>query len=441
MRHPVGYGVDFGTSNSSAAVAFADGSVELVPVAAGLMPHSLQSITYLHRNGNRLAGEEGVNEFLVTGSHRTRCEDCPLVVNDLWGKYSDCRHYAGGGRCNNARLMHGLKSLLSNEVFKVTHSWALDFEMADLVAVILKDLARRAEALYGEIPSRVALGYPVAFVGTEGNNFEALQELAEQRIHDAASAAGFSEIELIPEPAAAVIGQPLAPGYSVALDFGGGTFDVAVVKVLDSSGEGEVVALQGAAVGGNEFDGLLFDLCIAPQIPGFGDLPFSYRSELRTLTGIRALLSDPEFERALARLRSQGGAADMLFQIVFGGHAYAFYKAIEMAKLKLSSAMTAEISFERPGISINASVSRRDFEELIANHMFAVEKAIDNALDEAGIGANDIHTVVRTGGSSDIPMFLGMVQRKFPSATVRPLPIYTAVVEGLGRIAAERWTA
>jgi hypothetical chaperone protein len=66
---PIAYGIDFGTTNSSIAVAY-PGRVEVVPVETGSMAEVLSSIVYLHRDRNRAVGREAVEQFLVTGAHR-----------------------------------------------------------------------------------------------------------------------------------------------------------------------------------------------------------------------------------------------------------------------------------------------------------------------------------------------------------------------------------
>ena len=439
MSRVVGCGIDFGTSNSSVAVARSDGSVEVIRVGSGDMPYSLPSVVYLHRDGNRLAGGDAVEEFLITGAHKTLCSACSLVVPDLHGHYSDCRHYRPGGGCNDARLMYGLKSELSNEEFRTTHSWATDFEMPDLVAVVIRHLKTLAESQSGEEITRVVIGAPVAFVGTEGPRFFERQELAETRLVESAYAAGFKEVDIFYEPAAAVIDQPLDPGYSIALDFGGGTFDVGVIYVAPDSDEAEIVALQGAAVGGVVFDGLIFDEVVAEQIGVDGRLPHRMRRALRTLMGVRQLLTDPTVRGALAQLRAQGQNTAAIEGVVFGGQAYSFYRAIENAKIELSRSDAAKIAFRRPGIHVDATITRRQFEALIEPHMKAVRRAVENALSEAGIEPEQIHTVIRTGGTSELPAFLHLVQRVFPQATVRKLPVFTAVAEGLGKEAVSRF--
>lgn len=440
MSTPVGYGIDFGTSNSAISIAYTDGSVEVLEVGADEMPHSLPSIAYFHRDGNRSAGEDAVSEYLITGSNRTMCENCSLVVDDIHGKYSDCLQFSPGGFCNDARLMYGLKSELANDMFRRTHSWATDFYMSDLVGVILGDLKRRADRYTETEITRAVIGVPVAFVGTERGDFDALQDLAESRVLESAYAAGFEEVELFPEPAAAILDQPLEPGISVAVDFGGGTFDVAVIEMPQSGSAAEVIGLQGAAVGGNQFDALIFDYAVAEQIganqPGF---PAYVREHLRTLMGVRSLLSDKELRGVLAAIRTRGGNTRPIEEILYGGHAYLFYKTIESAKMNLSEFPDTQIRFTRPGINVAQELERSEFEQLIEPHMLAVGRAIENALEEAQIPADDVHTVVRTGGSSEIPAFLDVIRDIFPAAHLRSLPVFTAVSEGLGQNALGRW--
>jgi hypothetical chaperone protein len=439
MSTAVGYGIDFGTSNSSISVGYDDGHVEVLRIGAGDMPDSLPSIAYLHRNGDRQAGEHAVNEYLITGANRTVCDRCPLVIQDLQGRFSDCHQFEPGGFCNDSRLMYGLKSELANDIFFGTHSWAIDFAMPDLVAIILGDLKRRADEHTGRNVGRVVLGMPVAFVGTERGEFDILQELGETRLVQSAYAAGFSEVDLLPEPAAAILDQALEPGISVAVDFGGGTFDVAVIEMPDVGSEAEVIGLQGAAVGGNEFDGLLFDYAVASEIGVDRGLPVHYRRELRTLMGVRALLADRNLRGVLAHVRLAGADTEALEEILFGGHAYAFYKTIEAAKVRLSKNDQTSIEFSRPGVRVSNTVTRVEFNTLIEPHMAAVRRAISNALSEAESEAEEVHTVIRTGGSSEIPKFLDLVDDMFPNAMVRALPVFTAVAEGLGYEALARW--
>ena len=68
---PIAYGIDYGTSNSAVAVAYADG-VEVVPAESGLTGLTLASVAYLHRNGRQEAGEAAIVEYLAQGHLRHR---------------------------------------------------------------------------------------------------------------------------------------------------------------------------------------------------------------------------------------------------------------------------------------------------------------------------------------------------------------------------------
>src|SRR5207244_2865911 len=114
-----GYGIDFGTSNSSVSIAYAD-RVEVLTLA-GSASRTLPSFVYLHRAGRRAAGDEAVKRFLVSGHEKTDCWNCRLAP---YGWDTDCRQYRKGGGCNDARLLSGAKHELAKLSFACTHPGA-----------------------------------------------------------------------------------------------------------------------------------------------------------------------------------------------------------------------------------------------------------------------------------------------------------------------------
>jgi hypothetical chaperone protein len=126
--------------------------------------------------------------------------------------------------------------------------------------------------------------------------------------------------------------------------------------------------------------------------------------------------------------------------ILYGGYAYQFYRAIEQAKITLSSALTAVIDFHRPGIDLSIHVLRDDFEELIAKSMQDVRAVIIEALSQAGIGPQDVNLVLRTGGSSSIPAFVRILEEIFDPSVIQKRPVYTTVVHGLASYAQGQWS-
>lgn len=425
---PVGYGIDFGTSNSAIAVAYAD-RVEVLPVGPSRSAMTLPSFVYLHRSGGRAAGDEAVRTFLKSGHEKTDCWNCPLAP---YGWDTDCRQYRKGGGCNDARLLSGVKHELAKLGFAGTNSWATDFSVGALVSVVLKRLKSEADAVVTEGARRLVLGHPVVFAGADPNDRAASDAEAFKRLHHAAVEAGFDEVSFLPEPTAAVIGEPVHHGVEIAVDFGGGTFDVAV---MDSRrGEPRIASTAGVAVGGEILDGVLFETCVGPAL-GLEVLPSWLFNELRTASSVRLLMADPGIPAILARLG--GKAAPVAHALLYEGYAYDFYKSIEAAKIALSSAEVTELEFSPLGLQV--TVRRSAFEAMIRPELDMVRQAIDRALAAAGVRAREVDRVLLTGGSAYIPAFRVDLADTFGEDRLEQRDAFTAVVHGLGVRAQQLW--
>lgn len=444
MRTPIAYGIDYGTTNSSISIAYPDRVEVLELNPHSPLRHSLPSIPYLHRDGLQLAGVEAVEQFAITGGQRTSCERCSLVfrekVRGTLYIHSDCRQYKSGSGCLDSRLMGELKSELSNDMFEKTHSWAKDFEMEDLTAVIIAELKHRADRWVGRNVNRAVIGYPVAFFGAAGDEFHRLQNLAEYRLREAAFRAGFSEVELFPEPAAAALDQDLGDGFSVAVDFGGGTFDVAVIEIR--GGEGEVASLQGAAIGGSTLDRLIFERKVAPRLGlNRSDVPNSFRNRLGSWGRFKHLLTDPLTFFIISDIeRSDPRSGALISSIIRGGQAYRFYKAIEDAKIALAERAVSSIEFHPPQGDLSIPLSRSDIQQMAEPYLRTIESQIMRALEEAGIHQDQVSSVLRTGGSSQLVAFVEMLNRLFGADKVVERAAFTTVAYGLGVMAQEEWT-
>ena len=94
-----------------------------------------------------------------------------------------------------------------------------------------------------------------------------------------------------------MIDEDLDEGVALAADFGGGTFDVAVIRFTPDGGD--VVALAGVEIGGEQFDRRLFQAKVAPALhlgelfetrPGLHEnLPNWLQNRLSTLSGLKSL--------------------------------------------------------------------------------------------------------------------------------------------------------
>jgi hypothetical chaperone protein len=273
--------------------------------------------------------------------------------------------------------------------------------------------------------------------------------MAEERLRGAAERAGFEDVVLVAEAQAAVALDEIDAGITVCTDFGGGTFDVSVIEVHGA--DGQILALDGVDVGGEEFDAKIFDNVIRPAI-GLDveftrrdgqtrTLPAELRSRLRSLSGLKFLLADGDLTGRLSQLR--GGGNDQLLhtidELLYGGQAWSFYGAIEAAKVALSSVNQTYIDYRRPWLDLELPLSRTTFEELIATDLERVRACLEDAIASAEVRPDEVHFVTRTGGSSQIPAFGRLVADLFPGAEIVQRDPYTCVVAGLAVYAGDEW--
>ncbi|WP_238011401.1 Hsp70 family protein [Dactylosporangium sp. AC04546] len=123
----------------------------------------------------------------------------------------------------------------------------------DLVAAVLGVFRDRAAELHGEPVHRLLLTVPASYA--EGDPRRALMVAAGE-------AAGFPEVQLVAEPVAAAFAPVAGAGFGagqvvLVYDFGGGTFDAAVIR-CGADGVHEVIghaALDDC--GGRDIDALL----------------------------------------------------------------------------------------------------------------------------------------------------------------------------------------
>ena len=410
MSKPIAYGIDFGTTNSSISIAY-PGYAEMVPLTSSDAT-MLPSIVYLDATGNRLVGDDAVRAFLITGGR--------------------------GGR-----LISSIKSYLTDESFTSTRGpTGRTYRMENLVSIILAHLKRAADRHCGVEVTRAVIGHPVVFAGALGARFQAQQDLALDRLGRAARQAGFKEVVFVDEATAALQGEDVESGVLMSVDFGGGTFDV---SIMDVSPKGwPVLATHGAVIGGERFDSLVFDAKVGPAL-GLGreyvrngkrrPVPGALTA-MRTLPGLLRMASDDQVALILERWRA---VLPLVDEIINGGHSYEFFRSIEEAKIRLSSVPEDRVSFRRPGITIDERFTRAEFNKIIKGDLDLLDDTIELALSEAGIAPGDVDSVVRTGGSSQIPAFVERLTRRFGTAKVVERDAFSTVGLGLGLKAIEVW--
>jgi molecular chaperone HscA len=120
-----------------------------------------------------------------------------------------------------------------------------DLSPVEVSAEILRTLARRAEASLGGELEGVVITVPAYF-----------DDAQRQATKDAARLAGLKVLRLLNEPTAAAVAYGLdrsADGVHAVYDFGGGTFDISILRL--NKGVFEVLATGGdSALGGDDLD-------------------------------------------------------------------------------------------------------------------------------------------------------------------------------------------
>jgi hypothetical chaperone protein len=166
-------------------------------------------------------------------------------------------------------------------------------------------------------------------------------------------------------------------------------------------------------------------------------LPNWLFNELRTASSVRLLMADPGIPAILSRIG--GTEAEIVHALLYEGHAYDFYKAIESAKIALSDADATEIEFGP--LNLRVTVRRSAFESMIRPELELVAETTRRALAEARIAAADVERVLLTGGSAYIPAFRTELASTFGAEKLEQRDAFTAVVHGLGVRAQQLWGA
>ncbi len=434
-------GIDFGTTNSGAA--WFDGqTVHLLPLdPTSADPTVIRSVLYITREGKTLIGKEAIDRYYAQNIGRAS-RMARKWVGEIEVEAAELYYvrdvYVLVDELLPGRMLRSLKSGLASS-YDGTQIFDRYYTLEELIAIYLRILRERAEALTGERITHVVLGRPVNFVGEAGYN-----EYAQKRLCRAAELAEYAHVEFELEPIAAALSYELnvkKPQNIVVFDFGGGTLDITVMRVGD--GKRHMYATGGVGIAGDMFDrriieGVMLehfgrgstvhmdvDQAVSPFPDQYTDALTSWQTvvDLNRPETLRFLNNAMLTSNHPARIRA-------LLSLVVNNYAMRLFDEVERAKIALSSSFFELIRLRGDDLDIWQPITRGQFEALIAEETRRVENCLLETLTASGLSMNEIDAVVRTGGSAQIPLFVEMLERHFPQRVVQA-DVFNSVTAGL----------
>ena len=439
-------GLDWGTTNSSAAIYTANG-VELLPLDPEQPnPGVLRSALFIGRDGQASLGRPAIDRYtegnvgreivyerIFLGTERMTFADIGTVDQAL---FADVDANAPG------RLFLSLKMALPDRSFLGTDVFGTRWTLEELIGLMLRGIHDRTEALLGEPVTEWVIGRPVHYADPAGD------ELAIERMHVAAALAGLPPIRFIPEPVAAALHYALQASKAtrvLVFDFGGGTLDLTVMETTPD-GAGRVLATEGVAVGGDLLDRRIV---MGKLLPHFGagatlgprGLPLP-AFLLDHLDGWQSIveLHKPKALEVIDQAIMMGDRKPQLQALralVRENYGLPLYEMVERQKRVLSEQPHVMLGMHAAEIQFDERLERWDFERMIGPDVRAVDACIERVLVAAGVQAAAIDVVVRTGGSSRIPRFVRLLVERFGAAKLHDMDAFTSVASGLGIAAAQ----
>lgn len=424
-------GIDFGTTNSSMALAMDDSQVQLVSFPTrGKDTLSFRSVLYLEQLKK------------ADGAQQAHSRTGPAAIE----RYLEAE--------NKGRLIQSLKSYLPSRTLTGTEVFGRRYTLEDLVSRMLSDLRMHAERQFGTSIRYAMVGRPVRFVGAEAEEDDAY---AVSRLQQAFVMAGFEKVDFEMEPVAAAYSYESTLDHDELIligDFGGGTSDFSLLQV----GPGvrrrgrtpqDLLGNSGVGLAGDAFDARIVRKLVSPALGAHSHarslnktLPavpawiytnlerWHYLSFLRTRNVMEILSST--YKRALEPEKIAA-----LIALIEEDLGYQLHQAVQRVKFELSHSHNAEFHFRDGSMDLRIAVTRSEFEIWIQEELSTIEGSIDTLLQSAGVSPREVDRVFLTGGSSFVPAVRRIFVNRFGEARIQSGNEFTSVAHGLALRAEE----
>jgi molecular chaperone DnaK len=344
-------GIDLGTTNS--LIAFMQGDTPVViPGEDGtaILP---SVVAFDQDTANGFSVGNAARNVLLTNSANAIYSVKRLMGRDLTDVEPELKLFP----------FHLAPGLQPGEVLKLNVG-GLTLTPPEISAYILLQLKKNAERFFGTEVTKAVITVPAYF-----------NDAQRQATKDAGRIAGLDVLRLVNEPTAAALAYGLdkkKDGVIAVYDFGGGTFDISILKLHD--GIFEVIATGGDThLGGDDIDNLLTAVAL---------------DDIRGDLGLD-VTQNPEVIQQLRR-------------------------AVIDAKIALSTSDSTRLQLALPNDQkYLREITRAQFEDLIANVIARTAAPVRQALKDANLTPDQIDEVVMVGGSTRIPAVRALVTNLF----------------------------
>ena len=344
-------GIDLGTTNS--LIAFMQGDTPTVIPGEDGSPIVPSVVAFDQDTANGFSVGNAARNVLLTNSANAVYSVKRLMGRDLTDVEPELKLFP----------FHLADDLKPGEVLKLNVG-GLILTPPEISAYILLQLKKNAERFFGHEVTKAVITVPAYF-----------NDAQRQATKDAGRIAGLEVLRLVNEPTAAALAYGLdkqKDGIIAVYDFGGGTFDISILKLHE--GIFEVISTGGDThLGGDDIDNILTAIAIDDIA---GDIGADVRTNLEVIQAIR--------------------------------------KAVIEAKIALSTADSARIHVPLAGSEPYArEITREQFEQLIASVIERTAAPVKQALKDAQLSPEQIDEVVMVGGSTRIPAVRKLVTNLF----------------------------
>jgi len=412
-------GIDFGTSNSAAALVDVSGQLHTIALEGKRI--SMPTALYFSSEDGHLSfGTTAMQDYL-----------------------RDVQDGVGAGR-----LMRAIKSLLGSALMDeqtVVNGQATSF--FDVVVLFLRELKRRSEAQLGYPINAAMLGRPVHFVDDNPQR----DALAQATLRRAALAAGFERVAFELEPIAAAFDferRIHTPTQVLVADIGGGTSDFTMIQLRPGQTQrhdrsGDILATSGIHLGGTDFDRLLDLGCVMPVL-GYGQrtpsgraLPNRIFYELATWHLVHHASSRRSLAEARELWRDYTDLAQhqRLLHVLTERLGHQLLAEVEATKIACSESRRSQridltcLHLPTHTATALAELSPATLHNLLHAQLASITECARQCMTDAGLGHPD--TLYLTGGSSALSPLIEALQAAFPEAHLVHGDRFGGVASGL----------